>query len=827
MAQIEAVRVVQDAAYAASLSDQDWYALAQDPAWQEMVSEQAEMVAGVIAKYGNKLPGGGQSSAPTEIPVFRPFKVIGTDIARIQGYGIVTNQGQYTENLRMPGMLFMRTLRSRYPHAKIKSIDTAAAEKIPGVRKILHRGNLPEEYKDVFLGSALPTRFLFSEEVFEVGSPIAVIAADSEHIGDEAIRAIKVEYEVLPAALDMMEAMKSSTPKQFQSNLDGTTIAVTAPLVRGDPTTAKADVVVDVVAKKSTEQHVALELTNSLSYWDGDKLNMTYTNQHGHGTRSGLSQALKIPQNKVRVLQTGYLGSGYGYRSGIDLSEAHAAILSKITGRPIKNNYTRYEDFVTRTHRPEFRNEMKLGVNRDGTISFGIFKVIANVGAQRAGAANGAWVNMQNLYKIPNLRLEAVDVMTNSYKSGPYRCVSHPNGTFALETTMDKAAYAINMDPIEFRLKNLNEVGNPDTKRPFSNPGVRDCITGVQTAINWKNTWHAPKAKQVRPGVYHGIGMAVHLCSHGAGSNPSTGQVIINSDGSVQAVSGVTDIGSGQRTNMMMVAAEALGVPLNVVTITPYVDTDNTTDSGGTNGSRMTNTGGRGMYEAGVDARNQVLKYAADSFIATGKAATPPVTVNVTAADLDMDSNGVVFQKADPSKKLTLAQVVQFKATSIIGKSDYLQPTNWEQTAWAAHAAEVEVDTVTGTVKITRYVAAHDVGKAFNPFSIRQQVEGGVVMATGAVFTEELLIDKATGLPLNPNLLDYRPLSIKDAPLAEVIIVEKPKAYGTFGGHGMGEPPMGPPAPTIVNAVYNAVGVWVTEMPLTRDKLLAALKASN
>src|SRR5438093_12698548 len=364
MAQIEAVRVVQDAAYAASLSDQDWYALAQDPAWQEMVSEQSEMVAGVIAQYGNKLPGGGQSSAPTEIPVFRPFQVIGTDIARIQGYGIVTNTGTYTENLRMPGMLFMRTLRSRYPHAKIKSIDTSEAEKIPGVRKILHRGNLPEEYKDVFLGSALPTRFLFNEEVFEVGAPIAVIAADSEHIGDVAMRAIKVEYEVLPAALDMLEAMKSSTPKQFTSNLDGTTIAVTAPLVRGDPTTAKADVVVDNVARKSTEQHVALELTNSLSYWDGDKLNMTYTNQHGHGTRSGLSQALKIPQNKVRVLQTGYLGSGYGYRSGLELSEAHAAILSKLTGRPIKNNYTRYEDFVTRTHRPEFRRDEARGQPR-------------------------------------------------------------------------------------------------------------------------------------------------------------------------------------------------------------------------------------------------------------------------------------------------------------------------------------------------------------------------------------------------------------------------------------------------------------------------------
>src|SRR4051812_42160223 len=230
MAHIEAVRVVQDPAYAASLSDSDWRDLANDATWNEMIGEQSELVAPILAQYASKLPGGGrEGSTPTEIPANRPFKILGTDIARIQGYGIVTNQGTYTENLRMPGMLFMRTLRSKYPHAKIKSIDTKDAEKIPGVRKILHRGNLPEEYKDVFLGSAQPTRFIFSEEIFEVGAPIAVIAADSEHIGDEAMRAINVEYEVLPAALDMLEAMKSSTPKQFQSNLDGTTIAVTAP----------------------------------------------------------------------------------------------------------------------------------------------------------------------------------------------------------------------------------------------------------------------------------------------------------------------------------------------------------------------------------------------------------------------------------------------------------------------------------------------------------------------------------------------------------------------------------------------------------------------
>jgi len=585
MARIEAIRVAQDAEYAASLSDADWHQLSLDPDWQQLVAEQSEMVAGVIATHGHKLPSfsAAASARPTQPEAPRTaFKIAGTDVARMQGIGIVTNLGQYTENMRMPGMLFMRTLRSRYPHAKITSVDISKAQKLPGVKAVLHRGNLPAEYADVFLGAANPTRFLFNEEVFEVGSPIAVVAAESEHVADEALRQIDVQYQVLPAALDFLEAMKATTPKQFTSNLDGTTIAVTPPLVRGDPTNTRADAVVDVIAHKPVEQHVALEVTNGLFWWDNDKLNAVYTSQWAHGVRANLSTALKIPQNKVRVVQPGYVGSGYGYRSGIDLAEVHAAILSKLTARPIKMNYTRYEDFVTRTHRNEFRDEMKLGVNKDGTLAFGQFKVIANVGAQRAGAANGAWFNMQNLYKIPNLKLEAIDVFTNSFKSGPYRCVSHPNGTFALEITMEKAAYAIGMDPIAFRLMNLNEVGNPDTKAPFSNPGIRDCITAVRDQVGWAQKWHAPKANQVRPGVYHGIGMAAHACSHGAGGNPASGQVVINSDGTVQCISANNDIGDGQRTEMMMITAETLGVPLTSVTITPYVDTDLTTDASGT-----------------------------------------------------------------------------------------------------------------------------------------------------------------------------------------------------------------------------------------------------
>jgi CO/xanthine dehydrogenase Mo-binding subunit len=557
-------------------------------------------------------------------------------------------------------------------------------------------------------------------------------------------------------------------------------------------------------------------------YWDQDRLIVYYTNQHAHGTRAGFSQALKIPANRVRVIQPGYMGSGYGYRSGIDLAEVHSAILAKITGRPIKTMYTREEDFVTRTHRPEFRNEMKLGVNRDGTVQLGQFRVYSNVGAQRAGSANGAWFNLQNLYKIPNLKLEAIDVFTNSYRSGPYRCVSHPNGTFALEMMMEKAAYAVGMDPVEFRLKNINEEGNPDSKRPFSNCGIRDCINAVAERIGWKQKWHAPRAREVRPGVFHGIGLAAHACSHGAGSNPATGQVIVNTDGSVQCVSGSTEIGPGQRTQMAMIAAEALGVPLHHVSITTYVDTDNTTDTAASNGSRQTNTGGRGMYEAAMDAKRQVLETAARKFVDDAKRANQQLQVTPDQVDI---RNAEVFLKADPSKKLSLEDVVQSGGLPVLGRAIYRQDNDWERTAWAAHAVEVEVDTGAATVNVTKVVAAHDVGRAINPFALEQQIEGGVVMALGAVFTEELLIDAATGLPLNPNMLDYRPFSIKDAPNdIEVILIEKPKAYGVFGAHGIGEPPMAPPAPAVAAAVYNAAGVWMESMPITREKLVAALR---
>lgn len=821
--QIDALRVATDPSFAASLTHDEWRDLASNPDWMRLVAEQSELVAASIVAAGDKVAQAAQPATPPSV-LNGPYSIVGNKVPRLQGMGIVNGFAQYTEHMNFAGMLYTRTLRSPHPHAKVSSIDTSAAEKFPGVVAVLHRGNLPDLYKDVVIGSGPPARGLFDEELFEVGAPVAVVAAESEHIADEAMRLIQVQYEVLPAAMDFLEAMKPSTPKQFDSNLDGTILGVSPPLVRGDPN-AKGDVQIDGVFTKSFEQHLALELTNSVAYWDNDRLIQYYTSQWAHGVRANLSQALKIPQNKVRAIQPGYVGSGYGYRSNADISEVHAAILAKITGRPVRNTYTRFEDFVTRTHRPQFRNEMHMNVNKDGSIVSGQFKVIANVGAARSAAANGSWFIMQDLYKIPNLQLEAVDVFTNSYKQGPYRCVSHPNGTFAMDVMMEKAAYAIGMDPVQFRLKNLNEDGNPETKKPFSNPGIRDCIQQAADAISWQQNWHAPKAKEVRPGVFHGIGLAAHACSHGAGGNPATGQIIVNSDGSVQAISAANDIGDGQRSLMAMIAAESLGVPLHAVTISLAVDTDVTTDASGTFGSQQTNTGGRGMYEAGQDARKQLLDWGARKFMDDAKKAGQDL--QVSASDVDL-KDGKVTLNSDPSKTLTLSQVVQFAGNPILGRSIYTQDPQWERTAFAAHAAEIEVDTVTGSINVLRYVAAHDVGRALNPFALEQQIEGGVVMALGATLTEQLLSDNATGLPLNPNMLDYKPLTIKDAPRdIKVILVEHPKEYGVFGAHGIGEPPMASPAPTITNAVYNAIGVWVQDMPITREKVLAALKSAS
>jgi CO/xanthine dehydrogenase Mo-binding subunit len=828
---VNIVKAVHDPAYAARLTAAQWEALVRSSEFDELLGEYPELAERFIQANQNQLvrfgfgahgKGDANLSLATE-----EFSVLGKGIRRIQGPGVVTSLGQYVENMTMHGMLYMRTLRSPYPHAMVKSIDTSKAEAFPGVVDIIHRFNLSEE-ENVRFSSGPPESYLFDAELYRVGWPVAALVAESSHIADEAIRLIEVEYEIQPAITDYREGMKASTPKQWDNDLDGTILS-TREEALGDPEAglADADLVVEVASTRSVEQHLALELTTSLLWWDEDKLNMYYTNQHAHGTRDTMAQLLGLPRSKVRVIQTGYMGSGYGYRSGNDVDEVHAAILSRRTGRPVKRMATRSEDFVTRGHRPQFYNTVKLGVKRDGTLTAITADVTANMGARGGFAgATGSWFIYENLYKAPNIGLKGMDVFTNSYISGPYRCVSHPAGTLGLETAIDEAAHTLGMDPVEFRLKNFNLEGNPFTGRPFSNPGIATTLTQVAEKIGWKENWHAPGAKEVRPGVFHGIGIACHTCSHGAGSAGGSGMVVVEQDGSMNVLSGSTDIGPGERTLMAMIAAETVGVPFEGTSITPYVDTDLTSNTAGTNGSRQTNTAGWGVYEAGMDAKRQLMEWAAKLFVSNAAKEEPPREIEVTAEDLDVQ-DGSVFFKDDPETKLSVGAVVGFSTGPIIGRGVHIQDPTWERVSYATHAAEVEVDTVLGTVKVLRYVAAHDIGKALNPFALEQQIEGGVIMGLGAALTEELLVDEATGLPINDNILDYKALSIKDVPRSiDVILVEHAREYGVYGAHGIGEPPIAAPGATISNAVFNAINARISDLPITRDKILATLKAA-
>jgi CO/xanthine dehydrogenase Mo-binding subunit len=821
---IDAARIVADPAYAATLTTEEWESLATNSDWAHLLEEYGDVVRASVdlpmAQIAPPVPGPNLGAQQTQ------FQHVGKKQLRIQGMGVVTNVGWYTENLSRGNQLWMTTLRSPNPHARVKNVDSSDAEKMPGVAMVLHRFNLPREYQSIKIGSGPPDRLLFPEEVFMVGDPIAIVLAESQDIADEAMRLIKVEYEVLPAATNFIDSMQSGAPKQWDNTLDGTIVGITKPFQRGDPGSAMAssEVKVDHVAIKPVEQHVALELTNSLTWWENDRLNMTYTSQGAHTVRAALASALRLPLDRVHVVQQGYVGSGYGYRGSLDIPEIHAAIASRLTGRPIKNVYTRYEDFTTRTHRPTFRNEVHIGVNKDGTINALQAKIIADVGAERATAASGAWYGFEMAYKIPNVGLEGIDVMTNRYLAGAYRCVSHPNGTFALETAMEKAAYAIGMDPYQFRLQNLNMDGNVDAKLPWSNPGIKDVLTTAADKVGWTQKWHAPKANQVRPGVYHGIGMALHTCSHGAGGEPATGQVQINGDGTVQIISATNEIGEGSRTMVKIVVAEALGMPWDSVNIVPYVDTDLTTDTGGSGGSRQVDSGGWGAYDAALDAKRQL--FAATVARAQADAKKANKTTDVAPEDLYIDGK-FIKSNNDPSLQYSISSIVNSTGTTIVGSGVHRNDGRWERTAFAAHAAEVEVDTLLNTITVTNYVAVHDVGRVLNALGAEQQVEGGVTMALGSTLYEEMLTDQATGLPLNGNMLDYRVPSIKDVPdKINVFFVENPKEYGVYGAHGLGEPPMGPPGATIANAVHNAVGVWFDELPITRTRLAAALKQS-
>lgn len=768
-------------------------------------------------------------------------EVLGTRVPRIHGSRQLTDEGDFVSLMSLPGQVFVKTLRSPYPRARVLGVDAGRAELMPGVVRVLHAFNLPEPYRSIIIEGP-PERRLLNTEVIHVGMPVAVVAAESEHLAEDALAQIEVTYEVLEPAIDFEKA--AGYEQQWDNFLPGTVRNVLGPVVIGDPETAlaAADVLVECTSTTPYEQHLPLELRTGLYRWDGDSLTTWQTTHRTFDVRRELAKWLSLPEEQVRVIQTGFMGSSYGSADQLVEELALPAVVARIVDRPVRSMLTREESFLTSAHRGRAKTHVKMGVTRAGRLVGLSVDVLydggTNAGLPPSAAAArgltgvgvlGGWYPFQILYTYDNQRYSGTEVWTNNFRAGPMRGVGRHYGLFALETAMERAAHAVGADPLDFRLQNLNEVGSLFDELTGEKPGLpfgrvggqRQSLERAAQLIGWRDKWHPAAAREVRPGVLHGMAI-VSAIDRGGGKQggtskdglppPSTGQVLLHPDGTLEVRSGSTEVGAGQRTLLAMLAAQTTGIPLDEVRIEPGVDTAFNTNTGPSNSSLQMNVAGWAVVDASEQVRDEVRRLAAP-LLANGTSVAPE-SLEIRDGWVSLPGDG---------HRVAVREVVGRLDAPIVGASDRRRQLTAESVATGAHAVEVEVDTRLGKIDIVHYVAVHDVGKVLNRLMLEQQVEGGVGMGLGGALYEELLIDERTGLPVNANILDYKPMAFGEMPPITVDFVEVPQDYGPYGALAIGQASTPPVGPALANAFHNATGVWLTDLPLTRMRVLAAL----
>jgi xanthine dehydrogenase molybdenum-binding subunit len=678
--------------------------------------------------------------------------------------------------------------------------------------------------------------------------PDAAVIAESPHIADEALSLIEVDYERLASAVDFLQAMQPSTAKQWDNKLDGTITRIFPPSGEGDPNRAltEADATVENTTLTPYQQHATLEMPTSIHQWQGDQLVVYLSGNSMFGAQKSLANTLGLPLHKVRVIGTGYVGgtfSSRGHQAGNYEEEVLPAVLSRMVGgRPVKYQWTRAETFILTGHRGRTVLKVQLGAKRDGTLTAMTFDTIHDNGAQMSGGVDNATKYASQLYDFKNYAFSGVEVFTNSLQHATMRGVSRTYAIFGIDSAMDRLADKLGMDPLELRLKNLRDergtsgmkvaAGSAVPHGTFADPRPREVLLKAAEMVGWKEKWHRPRTREVRPGVFHGMAIGLHMDEGAQG--PAVGEMKLNPDGTAIAISGSNEIGGLQRTRIMLLAAETLGIPLQQVSIASGVDTLYNRDTGNTGGSQQMANGGWGIVEAALDVKRQLLERAARRFKADAKFQLG----TIAAGDLDT-SEGRVFVKADPSKSMTFREAVGFLTAgeptggdTIVGQGvhdfgEFIEHHGFYSNQFGAQAIELEIDVRTGTLNILKYAAVEDVGQAINMLAVEDQIQGGTVYGLGAALSEELLTDMATGLPINPSVLDYRVPTINDVPPIDVGVLEFPKPQGPFGAHSFGQGPTGQGSALLNQAVFNATGVWVDAQPLTRYRIMQALKRAT
>ena len=751
------------------------------------------------------------------------YSVIGKRVRKYDSSEKVTGKAQFLIDLKLPGMLYGKILRSRYPHAKILTIDTSKAEALDGVYAVITAKDTPR-IKFGFMKDNLPLK---EGVVLSCRDEIAAVAAVDEETAARAVELIEVECEKLPAYFDPLEAM---TPESLQlhEGVENNVAKIPFSFRAGDPDSVfkRNDViVVENTFKVHFMTHTALGTMGALASCDSSgNLTVWANTQAPFMYQRELAEALGISGEKVRVIQP-YIGGAFG--RGMDLYpvDVITALLSMETGRPVKIQFTREEDLSYSPTRQPAIIKIKAAADDSGKLLARKVEVFLDIGAYVSWGAFDARVMMATTtgqYRVENIQFDAWPVYTNNPSSGTMRGAGNPQINFAIESQMDILAEKLGIDPIEIRLRNANRPGDTTSQgMRITTCSMEDTIKLAAKKIGWKGSHREGNNRGIGfSTLFHVAGGARVYRSDGCGAI-----VKIDDFGKVTVISGASEIGTGSDTSITQIVAEELGVPLSKIELINK-DTSIKPWDVGIHASRATFVGGNAALAAARDAKRQLLRLAGRE-------------LEEDPANLEM-SNGEIFtadgrKRTEYSKLLRRAHFRQ-DGSMIIASAFYDPQTEMSDPdtmrgnismtyAFGTQGALVEVDPDTGKVKILKVVAVHDAGRILNPNGAEGQIEGGIVMSLGYTLMEQLLLDE--GVVVNPSFADYKIITSIEVPEIEVEFVGVPDPAGPFGAKGLGEHGCIPTAAAIANAIYDAVGGRLFELPATPDKVLQLITGED
>ncbi|MEX0641967.1 MAG: xanthine dehydrogenase family protein molybdopterin-binding subunit [Pirellulales bacterium] len=743
------------------------------------------------------------------------YKVLGTRPIRHDGADKVTGRAVYGADVQMTGMAHGRILRSPHAHARIKRIDVEKARKLPGVVAVVTAADFPDLTNQMAqLGEGavnlahLGANCLAKGKVLYKGHAVAAIAATSTHIADEALALVEVEYEPLPATTWVLDAMKPTAPRLHddvytdsmgKKSAEPSNVATHLHFEKGDAAQGfrEADVVVERTFRTASVHQGYIEPQVATALWNVDGHLTIWTSTQGSFTaRQQVAELLKIPVSQITVVPT-EIGGGFGGKICVYL-EPVAAILSRKCGRAVKMTMNRDEVFEGTGPTPGSFVRVKLGAKKDGRLTAGEAYLAYDAGAFPGGMIGPGCMCIFSCYELPHAVVDGYDVCLNKPWTKAYRAPGATQAAFACEQVVDELAAKLGIDPIEFRLKNAAREGTRRVDGPvYPRVGLVECLEAARGSDHWKSPLVGKnRGRGIAAGFWFNIGLK------------SSAAANVNPDGTVTLVEGSTDIG-GTRTSVAMQLAETLGIAAEDVR--PQVaDTDSVGYTDVTGGSRVTFATGLAAYHCGLDIERQMRERAAMLW------EVDPQAVTCEGGVYRTNGKSIEFKK--------LAAELAETGGPVVGRAT-VDPQGSTNT-FGVHIADVEVDPDTGKVTILRYTAVQDAGCAVHPSYVEGQMQGGAVQGIGWALNEEYFFDER-GAMQNASFLDYRMPTALDVPMIDCIIVEVPNPSHPYGVRGAGETPIVAPPATVANAIQRAIGVRMTELPMSPPKVWKAMSSAR